>query len=58
MDDDPRRHIPSVADVLQLPNVAALVDTHGHRPVVNAIRETLVHLRANLSTIDVRHPTT
>lgn len=53
MDDDPRRHIPSIADVLQLPNVAPLIDTHGHRPVVTAIREILDQLRTNLSTLDV-----
>lgn len=50
MADDPRRQVPSVRSVLELPAVVALVDAYGQQAVVAAVRDSLDHVRTRLST--------
>jgi L-seryl-tRNA(Ser) seleniumtransferase len=49
MSDNPFRQLPSVSEVLQVPTVAALAESHAHELIVAAIRQELTALREGLS---------
>src|SRR5580704_127928 len=48
MSDNPFRRLPAVNDLLQLPIIRSLTDTHAHEQIVAAIRSVLDDLRRRL----------
>ena len=51
--DELFRSLPSVNDILLAPEIQKLVGTHGHERVVDAVREGLGRIRADIANCEV-----